>query len=514
MLSRFVIHPTARSRRWGCFLIASAGLFGSGCAGRFPGVCPNPVDISYSAPVDSLGLASFKELDEAHQLRRRQMAGEYRAAAKRADRADRLLLSLTIAGGLAPDDSQTWLDLAQIWRVVGDDLRTEASLRNALTAASGEPDLSLEVFLSLAWWHYGRAEWREALRWVQRARQIEPGGGRVMRIHGLVKGIMGAQGMARGVADDLRRRNEYTVDSPWVMANLSLALGQPEAAFSEFLDLRPEYYRAHECYRDMARAAERVDRLDDANRWYQESAAALPNRRLVCLTRRSHLRISSRSAKSRALYFWLGQSDHYAAGSVSAYLGYAFERFSGATTASERERWGGLAVNAAGICLRLQMEMADARRLRGLVYAGTGRVPLALSDLQRAQEEFPASHPFQGSLAAMTGHLLLLQKDYVAATQDLRRSLETGPDNALAWADLGLALIMQGDQEDAAAALTQAIDLDNTLAAAWYNRGLMYLRAGDWQRAEADLQRAIILAPSNREISRLLQRLNRQKNAQ
>ncbi len=194
-------------------------------------------------------------------------------------------------------------------------------------------------------------------------------------------------------------------------------------------------------------------------------------------------------------------------GSLSSYLAYALARFETAQSVADRDEWGGLVVNAAGICLRLEMEEAHARRARGLVFAGTGRNDRALNDLRAALRELGAGDVMAPRLEAEIGHLLLVSEDHATAMPHLRRALAADATVAQVWSDLGLALIMAGDRSAADEALTRAIALDETLAAAWYNRGLMHLHADNLDQAEADLGHAATLAPDNPDVANLLQQV-------
>jgi len=316
--------------------------------------------------------------------------------------------------------------------------------------------------------------------------------------------------MAHEIADDLLRKDQFTADISWIMLNLETAMDRHRAAYNYCYTLRPNQRRAAECYRDMARAAERVGEWSSARRWYRESMAALPFRDITCLSEINRARVSD-AGGTRTLPFWVAFDQYYVTGSLSAYLSYAFEQMEAAETAAEQERWGGLVVNAAGICLRLEMEKSHVRRIRGLAFARTGRNDRALADLEAAIAGLSREKILVAELQAELGHLLLVEQRHAEAANHLRHALVATPDLAQAWSDLGLALIMDGNETEAAEALSKAITLDKNLAAAWYNRGLMHLHAGDLDLAEADLVEAARLAPDNRDVANLLQQVMQQK---
>ncbi len=517
--------PTASLKRWGFFFLVSSGLVLSGCAGSDTGMCRPPLDMGYAAAEDSLGLAAFQSLEISQQQIRRNVAGTHVAAANRANRIDYRIGALTTAAGLVPDDPETWLRLARLWRWTGNYPATAISLDNAVVAvgalATGSPLLiargdqyrktaGLATALQRAWLHYDRGQWREAKSWVSSALQAEPGNQAAQQLWGLLAGASGDRTEATQFADDLRRKDLFSPDIAWIMSNQETAEGHRREAFNFLLELRPHPRRAAECFRDMGRVAERVGEWAYARRWYRESAAALPYRKITCLREVKHPRISD-AAGRHPLPFWLAFERYYVTGSLSSYLAYAYEQFELAADPDQKQMWGGLVVNAAGICLRLGMEKAHVRRVRGLVFARTGESERALTDLRAALREFGAGSTESPRLEAEIGHLLLLQKDYAAAIGPLERSLARNPNSALASSDLGLALIMAGDRDAANKALTRALALDPNLAAAWYNRGLMHLHAGNLDQAEADLAAAARLAPGNVDVTNLLQQVMQKK---
>ncbi len=521
--------PTASSKRWGSFILI-AGLLSvlAGCAGTPAIVCGDLGGTAFSADEDSLGLDEFLALNDAQRESRHRQARRHLAEANKAHSAVRRIQALNNAAGVAPDDPDIWLLLADIWRGLGNYLATDASLSNAAAAIrefDGDSWLeaergfdygdraALETALQRAWLHYDRGEWREAMPWVRAALKVEPGSSAVLRVRGLLEGIQGKRGMAHQLAEDLRRKDAFTTDISWVMFNLDTAMGRHREAFNYCYTLRPDQRRAAECYRDMARAAERVSEWSWARRWYRESAAALPHREISCLSEVSYTRVSDPDGDS-TLPFWLAFDEHYVTGSLSAYLAFAYAQFEAATNTTDQERWGGLVVNAAGICLRLEMEEAHVRRVRGLVFARTNRNERAVTDLEVALEGLRHDKKMVAELEAEIGHLLLIQEKHDEAIGRLRHSVTGEPDKAQAWSDLGLALIMAGDEEEAVEALTRAIALDKGLAAAWYNRGLMHFHAGNLTAAKADLAEAARLAPDNPDVARLLQQVVQQQKRQ
>lgn len=506
-------------------LVAVSCLFAAvtGCAGQPEVRCDDSVNLAYSAASDSLGLNEFLQLGPDEQQSRRRAAQQELSRASGSDRADYRIRALTNAAGLAPDNPNVWLRLATAWRWLGDYLRTDTSLENAAVAArqmnvtSNDPAVAtaqdaavLEVFLQRAWLHYDRAEWREARPWIRAASLAQPGNAAVLQIRGLLEAIEGKQGMSYEIADDLKRKDPFNTDIGWIKGNLDVSQGRTREAFSRYMGLHPNDKRAAECYRDMGRLAERLKEWSYARRWYEESAASFPFRNITCLTEVRRPRISDLSGRNE-LPVWLAFNRYYITGSLSAYLNYAWGQFKNAQTPAEKDLWSGLVVNAAGICVRLEMEKDHARRIRGLVFADNGSERRALVDLQAALTGFGSEHRWAPELAAEIGHLFLKQENHRAAIGYLEQALAKAPEQARTWSDLGLAMIMEGERDQASVAFSEALDRDDSLVIAWYNRGLMHFHAGDLEAAESDLRRAAELAPEQLEIGKLLQQIHLKK---
>lgn len=479
-----------------------------------------------SAPEDSLGLEEFLALDPSGRQQRRELSDTWLERAKKASRARTKISDLTKAAGLAPDDPDLWLQLAKVWRWIGDDLRTMTCLDNAAAAVrnlgAGESDLAdrgvgyrkeaaMRTALLRAWLHYDRAEYHEGLSWAKVAGKIEPGSALFFQVLGVLEGSLGHRSQALEIADDIRRARGYQTDEAWILSNLNRSLGRNREAFNHFLRLRPIEDHAAECFRDMGLAAERVGEWSYARRWYRESHAHLPFADTSSLVEVTHDRLDPREPSSRQP-FWLAFGQHFVTGSRSSYTAYALEQFDQAKNPETRDQWGGLVVNSAGICLRMDEDTPWALRARGIVFARTGKEDRGLEDLLRAEALLGELGIEDGRVAAEIGHLLLVEQKQNQAVNKLRGAVQLDSEYAAAWSDLGLALIMTGDQEGAEMALSRALQLDPTSVTAWYNRGLMNMHAGNLEQAVADLGRAAELAPDNQEVARLLQQVIRQSN--
>jgi len=529
--------PTALSRRWGFFhygvavilLLVGAvlPLILAGCAGTSPEECSDPGGVGFSAVEDSLGIEEFLALEPGHRQARRAQADVWLERGRNDPKATDRVQAMANAAGLAPDDPEIWLRLAKIWRWLGDNLKTEVCLDNAAAAVRNlgrkESDLAdrtrnykketaLRTAILRAWLHYDRAEYHEGLRWARAATQIEAGNALALQVKGLLVASLGQRSQAHQIAGDIQRTRSFKTDSAWILSNLDRSWGRHREAFNYYLNLRPNEEHASECFRDMGLAAERVAEWSYARRWYRESAAELPFEDTSCVVESTHERMDSR-ARSSQQPVWMAFGRYYVTGSRSAYTAYVLERFDQATTPDEMDLWGGLLVNSAGICVRLNEDKPWALRARGIVFARTGKEDRALEDLQRAAKWLKELGVEDARVTAEMGRLILRDEQPRRALPYLRRAVELDRENAGAWSALGLALIMTGEVPEANRALTTSIELDPDSATAWYNRGLMNLHADNLDQAEADLLKAAELAPDNREVAKLLQRIAQKRKS-
>ncbi len=502
-------------------VVAALPLNLAGCAGSSSEECLDPGGAGFSAQEDSLGIEEFLALESARRQARRTQADVWLERARKAPKAKDRVQALANAAGLAPDDPEIWLRLAKIWRWVGDNLRTEACLDNAAAAVrklgrkdsdlSGrsrmyKKDAALRTGILRAWLHYDRAEYHEGLRWAKAATQLEPGNALALQVQGVLVASLGKRSQAHEIAGDIQRTRGFKTDTAWILSNLDRSWGRNREAFKYFLDLRPKEEHAAECWRDMGLTAERVGEWSYARRWYRESRAELPFEDTSCLIEISHDRLDPRWRSSQQPV-WLAFGRYYVTGSRSAYSAYVLERFDQAATPAEKDLWGGLLVNSAGICIRLNEDKPWALRARGIVFARTGKEDRGLEDFQRAAKWLQELGVEDARVESEMGHLILVDEQPQRAIPHLRRAVELDGENAGAWRDLGLALIMVDDGPGAERALATAIELDPDSATVWYNRGLMNMYAGNLDQAEADLLKAAVLAPENQDVIRLLQQV-------
>lgn len=508
-------------RRWSGLALAAVlilALWAVGCGGP---PAPGQTDRrGLDTAPDSLGLEEFMALAPEVRVARRHEADGWHRQAMRHDATPDRVSGLNRVVGLAPDDARAWLDLAEIWSWAGGHLQSDACLAAAAAAIRrfndadydrevdiGERDaVARRTALLRAWLHYGRAEWREGLDWAKAAEQLDPGDEHSLRIRGLLDAAMGNRSQAHDAADELHRLDVHDPSGNWIMAMLDRAQGHYRQAYNFLDDRRPESARAAECWRDMGLVAEQLGEWSQAERSYAESHAALPLKRTRVLSRVDPRRLGPASS-DRRLPVWLAFDRYYVTGSLSAYTNLALDRFHAAGSSGEREIWGGVVVNAAGVLLRREEEQAWALRARGLVFVDQDRPERGLQDLSEAASRLgPQAHD-DARLQAGLGHAWLARKRQDRALPFLQRAVRLDPGLAGAWSDLGLAMIMVNEPDAAREAFGRALEQDPDLVAAWYNRGLLNLHDDQLVEAEADLSRAAALAPGNREIGQLLQQV-------
>jgi tetratricopeptide (TPR) repeat protein len=217
------------------------------CAGSSPQDCPDPLAADFPAAGDSLGLEEFTALEPAQRRQRRDRADEWLARSRHASKAGDRVRALAKAAGLAPDDPEIWLQLADIWRWIGENLRTEACLDNAAAAVRNlgrrgsdffdrpggyKKNVALRTGLLRAWLHYDRAEYHEGLDWARAAAGLEPGNALGWQILGLLEGRLGHRSQAHEAAGNLRRARVFNTDSAWILSTLDSTSGRHREAIT------------------------------------------------------------------------------------------------------------------------------------------------------------------------------------------------------------------------------------------------------------------------------------------
>ncbi len=468
----------------------------------------------YSADADSLSLESYEALPEAEKESRKIEAARWMHRFEKEKHPNDRIRALGNAAGLAPDDPAVWLKQAHLRRWLGNYLKTVDCLDSAAAAVRNyqpgvhtwsKREMQRRTALARAWVHYDRGEWQLGLEWARAARQVSPTDSSVRQIYGLLAGHSGMRSEAEDLADDLGRVEDGHSDINWIKASYRMSTNQYRQAFNLIMDLHPNRTHQAECWREMGEIAEYLEEFSRAGRWYDESFSALPFRSNNGLVSYHHSRLKPGS-KGSWQKVWLAFDRHYVTGSFSAFTSLAFERFQETEVAEEKDFWAGQVVNATGILLRKEMDVAWAYRARGLVFSYVGKSERGLRDLKQATWLLAREGQKDSEVEAALGHLYLNLENHVQALEHLHVAVELNPLGASVWRDLGLALIMSEQPKDAEVALTRALRLDPVSATSWYNRGLLYLHQNDFKRAVPDLEKAATLAPDNEEVIQLLQK--------
>jgi tetratricopeptide (TPR) repeat protein len=486
---------------------------------------PYPESIRYTAAAESLGLDAFRGLPAALQAIRRREADRHLSAVQGDVSLDLRLRRLHTAVGLAPDHAEAWAQLLEHARWFGDDQLAEArlaSLQGALAAAPDprNRDLRRRAAQTMAWLSYDRGLWLDGLAWADSADALGDGN---QVIRGLLLAGSGQSLYAEDVARRLAGQNDFSSNARWVHGVAEWYRGNPELARSvvqlqrdlsfavklqegpdAFIpgELRPEPGHAAECWRDLGMLEETLENWNDARENYLRSFAAVAG-----ANGRGVVRADGRNlaGSRRELPVWLAFDRFYVTGSLSSYTVLAYERYTAAHDSRTREFWASAAIEAAGVCVRRELDTPWALRVRGILQVAAGRTNEGRADLESAWRQLRARRREDFATAATLGHLYLKDGRQVDALPLLRTAVRLRPDAATPWADLGLALILAGDLDAARPALDKALDLDPDLAVGWYNRGLLYYHARQWSAAVADLQRAVELAPDDPEVVRALE---------
>ena len=148
----------------------------------------------------------------------------------------------------------------------------------------------------------------------------------------------------------------------------------------------------------------------------------------------------------------------------------------------------------------LQAPVADAlARGRG----SRGWAPCPVEPAQDGQPGARQDVVQRGLRLAGEGHVR-------EAARYLKEALESDPDNAPAWNNLGVLYQMNGAGGPAQDCYRQAVKKDGSLATAWLNLGWVYLDQGDARKADGCLRRVVRQESDNRAAWEGLAEVHRQ----
>lgn len=493
---------------WHITAALAAGLV-AGC-----GLAPAP-PLRYAdawrceAPADSLGFDNVRALSPAARERRRAQALPWRQLATTTrDDAERLR-ALVTAFALAPDVPDHGFALAEAAGRVGDTQRALAAL-DAVEPAIPELPVAarraarLRLALARGWLHRDRGRWTLAHAWADSAARISPAEREVRMLQGLCRAAHGDLRGAYNISRDIETKEYFRFEWRWIRGVAELARGDVANAYYWLRDTRPEGPWSARFHRDLAMVCERVGDPVEARRFHTYSYDALGLGPGTCPGPADVL-ADEGGAKPARLPVWIAFGRLLAAGSPYGWALAATDSFTAAISPEDRIVWADGAVDALGVCIRLDDHQEQCRAQRGLLYAQIGADELALEDLRRVLDARRERGEPGADLAARYGKLLNRTGRVEGAEEWLREALSSMPEKAEIWSDLGYTLMMTGRAAQGEEALDRALALDPGLAAAWYNRGLHRYQARRWSEAADDFARALELAPDNPDIPPLLQ---------
>ncbi|HOX26062.1 MAG TPA: tetratricopeptide repeat protein [Candidatus Krumholzibacteria bacterium] len=498
----------------------------AGCQHRARVAGDDLESLRFAAGADSLGLAEFLELPADERADRVDEAARWAARLASPAGLATELQTLRTTVGLDPTRADAWLWLAERTRWFGDYQQTEDALAGCRAALPYLSDrrqpVAVGAAICEAWLRYDRGEWKRGLAWTDSADAWGGDQDEVQLLRALHLAGLGRNRRAEDIAFRFAQRDHR---AHWIYAVSFWRRGGPQSAHGIFTGaggaasygtedfvkggMRMATVRASECYRDFGAVEEVLENWWLAERQYEFAAAFVPNLDRTVVKRVDGPVLSGRDS-DEALPVWLAFDRYYVTGSVSAYTALAFARFQQAETPAQREFWASATVDAAGTCVRLDIDAAWARRDRGLVLAeAPDQLAQARLDLETALRWFDLQRRDDVATLRALGHLYLVAERPARARPVLERASRLAPADPTIWSDLGLAHIHLGEPELAMASLARALRLDPTLAVAWYNRGLLRFHLEDLPGAVADLEQARALAPQNREIATLLEEVRR-----
>ncbi len=484
-------------------LAAAAILLAAGCGG--PTVPPILIGVVWvsEAPDDSLGLDDFRRLPPSVASARRERAARWRAAASRAPDTVRRIRDLSTAAGLAPDDPDTWLHLAEQTSRLGNKLLALDQLDAAEAAillrdADDRRVLRRRLVMARAWISRDRAKWVDAHAWADSAARYTPEEREVQMLLGLTRASHGDLRGAFNVARDIERIHYFRFEWRWIRGMAELARGSVDNAYHWLREARPESEYAARFYRDLAMVCELTGNLIEARRFYGYGYAALGLEPGLCAEPRD-VAIGYDEGRPLRVPVWTSLGRFHAAGSLHGAAVAAVDDYRTAEDPDARHLWADQAEDLLSICIRQDLEEHWCRRQRGRIFAELGLPDLALRDLRRVVRSLEAEGRVDAGDFALYGHLLNDHGDYRGALPYLRRAVDAAPDLARGWSALGYALLMTAQGLAGEQALDRALALDPELPEAWFNRGLAHYHAHRWADAARDFERALELSPGSRD---------------
>ena len=173
----------------------------------------------------------------------------------------------------------------------------------------------------------------------------------------------------------------------------------------------------------------------------------------------------------------------------------------------------------------LRIALEDQGQQVLLRYLTGDQVPQSRSDFERGARHFEAAQRLvsgslflEGREAFSRGRLLVFDKKYPEAVQQLERAVRLDPNGAYSYNALGIAYLEQSDYTRAVQAFRDASRRAPYWAYPLHNLALAYTEMGDYQAAIRTYETAMTLAPDYSylpyNLGVLFQRLNRRRAAE
>lgn len=462
------------------------------------------------AVVDSTSIAQFLERPADDLDARRDQAAQYRkqAAKERNGPLRRELLEEAVV--LDPSGVANWLALAECQGVMGDDDEEEISLasaRAALEFLRGQERRKAigDYSLGMGWWHYRQGHWRDSLDWGERAVRFDAGlEGLLIVALNEAKSRTTISSMDEVLLPFLPTRNDWRRDGDirwaatmfyyWHIAGFDISrLSDVLAARANTYSHGPLRWSEYGMYCAVNGGG------PIAVEFYERAWQEHPCPGGGWLTRGERV-IPALGKPIQPMPFWTNPENDYVMGSLLAYHGDLRDRMAAANDSGQRALLAERVVRYTSRTMERYPLYPWPALWRAEALLVLGEMDKAKLEIRFAEDKFKVQKLDDPAVNRVRARIQLVDKQFGAAAERLRRAVVDFPDDATCWADLGIAEAVYGDPTAARKAFDRAIALDPQLAAAWYNRGLLSLKTNDLQSAQADLEKALEIVPGNDKV--------------
>lgn len=546
-------------KHWLWFLVALSFAFASLSGCRRYDSPPMQMAPGQQVPAgdDSLSVEEFLALPSLEQVERREDANRHLSEARDVEHYMRrfvdkskywdyafrnnprevgigvttCLLELDEATRIDPTNFSAWCLQAEISALVGDWGTTRLALQGAVEARkllpeAEQPAARVRIATAQAWLCKDLGLWDEGLSVVAEGLAIAP---QDQELH-LIKGLLlaGSGHFVEAIRQAMRlkpieyprimyrmygvSKNRSIYGSQWIQAMAYLAIGETELAFYALGPLNPHRQQIpymSRYWNDVGLICE-LGGLDDEAHLYYGMA-------YVCQPMRFFFPSFGYSCSPKIFGepklktpCWVSYGRYFLAGSLFTYSSQVAAEFMGVSDPQERERLGPLARKSLSLCMRRGIRPTLAQALRGRVLFAQEQYETAEPDLLAADRSFALQERTDPVTSLLLGVLRLRREQFAAAVPYLQRAVAADSSLGAGWRSLGVALIHVGDPGAGRVALDRAITLQPHSAVARYNRGLLNFQEGRLDEALWDLQLAASERPDDKDIAKLMSRVNQE----